>query len=157
MRKHASATALSAGEAGVPAETVFDAGAVKRELREAALAAHLDRHAPTLASIVEDTSKLAAIMRAPANGRNEAALRERQRARCGFVLERLRECLRQAAAGDPVACYRLRNTIEILAVCMRRAVVVLGESRASAGGPPRRHAPPGGNKTPGNAARSRAA
>jgi hypothetical protein len=72
----------------------------------------------------------------------------------------LREYRQQADAGDPVACYRLRNTIDILAVSTRRAVIVLGESRASSGAVSRntrRTAALGGDKTPGKAARSRAA
>jgi len=157
MEHSSMATARSAGAAGSREAAVFDQAAVARELREAALVAQLDESAPALTSIVEDVSKLEAIVQAPAGGRNEEALRERQRARCAFVMERLREYRQQGAAGDPVACYRLRNTIDILAVCTRRAVIVLGESRANSNGQLRRHAAPGGHETPGKAARSRAA
>jgi hypothetical protein len=59
MRNNAAATALPAGETAIEQEAVFNKDAVSQELREAALVARLDRHAPALTSIVEDVSKLA--------------------------------------------------------------------------------------------------
>ncbi len=140
-------TRRDAAHSTAPADAdvaIFNAAAVKEELTQAALAARIDRGAPALTAIIEDVSRLANLTRTPARGRNETALRERHAARHEFLIKRLHDCTQQAVAGDPVACYRLRNTIEILAASTRRAVVVLGESPANA-------------VAPGAAVRSRAA
>jgi hypothetical protein len=162
MQRNATGKSLPAGEAPALAAAVFDKAALEHELAEAALVARLDRGAPVLASIIEDVSRLALLTRTAARGRMETASRERHAARFRFLMERMEEYRRQARSGDPVACYRVRNTIEILATSTRRAVIALSESRgvssdADASSATRRTIATRGARTPGTADRSRAA
>ena len=74
-----------------------------------------------------------------------AAIRNAHTVRLRFSMERLRDYRALTQAGDDAARHRLRNTIEILAASLRRAVALSGEGPQTV------------EEAPGEAVRSRAA
>lgn len=119
----------------------FDAAALATEL--AAMATLANMHAP--ASLASDLSAFAGITGETAPDRPGAALRHAHTVRLRFSIERLRDYRTLTQAGDDAARHRLRNTIEILAASLRRAVALSGEGPQTA------------EDAPGEAVRSRAA
>lgn len=119
----------------------FDAAALTAELAAMATLARMQQPA----SLAGDLSTFAGITGDTAPDRPGAALRHAHTVRLRFSMERLRDYRALTQAGDDAARHRLRNTIEILAASLRRAVAMSGEgSQASA-------------DAPGEAIRSRAA